>query len=115
MLKKYALDKVPADVIASFIEMWEDDVPIFEIGHKLKISAQFGYKLAKHLKLEPRNRGQGSAALPTPEEIAARALEIQKNWSEKEREKRHRGPKTQSWSPPAFAYRCGSGTFDTIY
>lgn len=114
MLKRHTLETVPKALVTTFIEMWEDDVPVFEIGHKLQISAQFCYKLAKHLKLEPRNRGRGSATLPTPEEIAARALEVQANWSEKEREKRQSGPKTKSWSPPKFAYHSGSGTFSGL-
>jgi DNA-directed RNA polymerase specialized sigma subunit len=86
--------------------LWNSELTPAEICVSLKISRSYLSRLQQQYKLSKKHaaRGKNHIADPSPEEIAERAREQRKKWTETEREARRVGPRCQRWTVPAFTY-----------
>jgi hypothetical protein len=92
--------------VVDLFKLWRSELSPAEICARLNISRSQLTRLQQQHKLpkKPITRSRQQPVDPTPEEIALRALEEQKNWSEAERESRRVGPRRTGWQIPAFTY-----------
>lgn len=86
-----------------FEKSWKSSSSVGEVSSRLGITEQSAYYWARKFGLKMFCDPHGDEDSPTPEEIAERAAEIRKSWSDEETERRAVGRVRGRYEIPSYS------------